>query len=142
MPAQPSFCISELAVGMTANYEKCISREDVQLFAQVSGDDNPVHLDEDYAEGTMFRQCIAHGMLTGSLLSKVIGTQLPGNGTIYLSQSLRFRAPVLVGDTVDAQVEVTALDRGRKRVTLACVCKVGDKVVLDGEAEVMVPLKA
>jgi 3-hydroxybutyryl-CoA dehydratase len=141
MAEQASYCISELDVGMTASFTKTVTEKDVAAFAEVSGDDNPVHLDDEYAAGTIFKGRIAHGMLTGSFISTVIGTRLPGNGTIYMSQSLRFRAPVMLGDTVEATVEVTKIDRERRRVTLACACMVEGKPVLDGEAEVMVPAK-
>ena len=92
MTAQKSFAVSELSVGMRSSYAKTLSKSDVATFAELSGDNNPVHVDEEFAATTMFRGCIAHGMLTGALLSTVIGTQLPGVGTIYLSQSLRFKA--------------------------------------------------
>lgn len=139
MTSQKSYTISELTVGMTSSYAKTLSQSDVTAFAGVCGDDNPVHLDPDYAAKTMFKGCIAHGMLTGSLISTVIGTRLPGNGSIYLSQSLRFRAPVMVGDRVEASVEIIDVDSDRSRIVLFCQCKVADKVVLDGEARVMVP---
>lgn len=139
MTSQKSYTISELAVGMTSSYAKTLSQSDVTTFAEVSGDDNPVHVDPDYAGKTMFKGCIAHGMLTGSLISTVIGTQLPGNGSIYLSQSLRFKAPVMVGDRVEASVEIIDVDSDRNRIVLFCQCRVADKVVLDGEARVMVP---
>ena len=142
MSAQNSYCISDLAVGMTSSYAKTLTEDDVTAFAEVSGDNNPVHLDEVYASQTMFKGRIAHGMLTGSLISTVIGTRLPGNGSIYMSQSLRFLAPVKIGDTVEASVEVTGIDEQKKRVTLACSCSVDGKVVLDGEAKVMVPEKS
>ena len=139
MPDQSSYFIEDLEVGMSATFEKPVTEADVATFAEISGDNNPVHLDEAYAAGTMFKQRIAHGMLTAGLISTVIGTKLPGNGAIYLSQSLRFRAPVLLGQTVSATVEITKIEPDRRRVHLACACKVGDAVVLDGEAMVMVP---
>ncbi len=139
MPDQSSYFIEDLEVGMSAAFEKPVTEADVATFAEISGDNNPVHLDEAYAAGTMFKQRIAHGMLTAGLISTVIGTKLPGNGAIYLSQSLRFRAPVLLGQTVSATVEITKIEPDRRRVHLACTCKVGDAVVLDGEAMVMVP---
>lgn len=136
---QSLYFLEDLAVGMTATFEKTVSEADVVEFAGISGDNNPLHLDADYAAGTMFGERIAHGMLTASLISAVIATRLPGNGTIYLSQSLRFRAPVLLGQSVAATVEVTDIHSTRRRVTLACKCIVSGKVVLDGEALVMVP---
>ena len=136
---QSQYFLEDLEVGMTATFEKIVSEADVIDFAGISGDNNPLHLDADYAAGTMFGERIAHGMLTASLISAVIATRLPGNGTVYLSQSLRFRAPVLLGQSVAATVEITDIHRTRRWVTLACKCIVADKVVLDGEALVMVP---
>lgn len=133
------YFIEDLSVGMDAFYERQVTRTDIQAFADVSGDDNPLHLDEDYAAQTMFNGCIAHGMLSAGYISKILGTQMPGPGTIYLSQSIRFRAPVRPGDRVEARAKITGLDEVRRRVTLACECKVGDIIVLDGEAMVMVP---
>ncbi|MEM9371658.1 MAG: MaoC family dehydratase, partial [Pseudomonadota bacterium] len=109
--------------------------------ADVSTDHNPVHLDEDYAQETMFGGRIAHGMLTASLISAVIGEQLPGHGTIYLGQSLKFLAPVFPGNTVRAEVSVQTIDHAKRRVTLDCVCRVGEKAVLNGEAMVLAPSK-
>ena len=131
--------IGEIETGMSAIYARTVTEADIIAFAGVSGDDNPVHLNEDYAASTMFKGRIAHGMLSVGYISAVIGTRLPGPGCIYLSQSLRFRAPVSIGDTVTARVTVTAMDRERNRVTLSTVCTVGDKIVIDGEAEVMPP---
>ncbi|MGI9463601.1 MAG: MaoC family dehydratase [Aestuariivirgaceae bacterium] len=133
------YFLEDLEVGMTATFEKIVSEQDVIAFADVSGDNNPLHLDADYAAGTMFGERIAHGMLTAGLVSAVIATQLPGNGTVYLSQSLKFKAPVLLGQSVAAIVEVTDIHATRRRVTLACKCIVGEKAVLEGEAVVMVP---
>jgi 3-hydroxybutyryl-CoA dehydratase len=131
--------IEEIEPGMTAVYARTVTEADIIAFAGVSGDDNPVHLNEDFAATTMFKGRIAHGMLSVGYISAVIGTRLPGPGCIYLSQSLRFKAPVSIGDTVTARVTVTAMDRERNRVTLSTVCTVGNKVVIDGEAEVMPP---
>jgi 3-hydroxybutyryl-CoA dehydratase len=133
------YVIEDLAPGMEAAIERVIAEGDLVAFAEVSGDTNPVHLDEAYAATTPFRTRIAHGMLTASLISAVLGTRLPGPGAVYLSQSLRFRAPVKIGDRVRTAARVTEIDTRRRRVTLACACSVGDAVVLDGEAIVMVP---
>ena len=133
------YFLEDLAPGMEAALERVITEGDLVAFAEVSGDTNPVHLDEAYAATTPFRTRIAHGMLTASLISAVLGTRLPGPGAVYLSQSLRFRAPVKIGDRVRTTVRVTGIDARRRRVTLACDCAVGDTVVLDGEAVVMVP---
>ena len=118
---------------------KEITDRDIELFAEVSTDHNPVHLDDDYAENTMFHGRIAHGMLTASLISAVIGEQLPGHGTVYLGQSLKFMARVRPGDVVYAEVEVSKIDHGKRRVTLDCHCAVGDTIVLKGEALVLAP---
>lgn len=131
----------ELAVGQTASFAKTITEADILLFAAVSGDTNPVHIDAEAAKATPFGERIAHGMLSASLISTVLGTRLPGPGTIYLAQTLKFRAPVRIGDTVTATAEVTALDPARKRATLATVCTVAGKTVLEGEATVMVQSK-
>jgi 3-hydroxybutyryl-CoA dehydratase len=109
------------------------------MFAEVSTDRNPVHLDDEYARDTIFEGRIAHGMLTAGLISAVIGEQLPGHGTVYLGQSLTFMAPVRPGDTVHAEVRVIAIDHARRRVTLETHCAVGDTVVLKGEALVLAP---
>jgi 3-hydroxybutyryl-CoA dehydratase len=131
--------LEDIEVGMTRSASKTIGDREVTLFAEVSGDHNPVHFDEDYARGTIFEGRITHGMLTAALISGVIGEQLPGHGTIYLSQTLKFRAPVRPGDRVDTRVEVREVDRARRRVTLDCACRVGDRVVLEGEALVLAP---
>lgn len=131
--------IEDLKEGDTAVFSKTISEADILAYAGVSGDTNPVHLDEEYAAGTMFRTRIAHGMLSAGLISAVIGTKMPGPGAIYMSQSLRFKAPVKIGDRVLARATVKEIDRERKRATLTTTCEVGGKVVLDGEALVMVP---
>lgn len=134
-----SYCIEDLSVGMSASYAKTVTDEDIVRFADISGDMNPVHLDQAYAEKTMFKGRIAHGMLSAAFISTVFGTRLPGAGCIYLSQSLRFKAPVKIGETVEATVTVTAIDAEKRRVTFQTVCRVGDKVVVDGEALLMVP---
>lgn len=130
--------IEDLSIGMSAVYSKTITDADVLLFSAVSGDTNPVHLDQEFAAQTQFQGRIAHGMLTASLLSAVLGTKLPGPGCIYLSQELRFRAPVRVGDTVQARVVVEEVLLERRRARLQCSCLVGGKVVLEGAAVVMV----
>jgi len=134
--------LADLKVGSTESYARTITDADIVLFAGVSGDDNPVHLNEEYAATTMFKGRIAHGMLGASYISTVIGTRLPGPGTIYMGQSLKFRAPVRVGDTVTARVTVTAIDEAKRRLTLETLCLVGDKVVIEGEAQVMLPRPA
>ena len=134
-----TICIEDLEIGMRRHLSKRITDHDIQLFAEISTDRNPVHLDDAYALDTIFEGRIAHGMLTASLISAVIGEQLPGHGTVYLRQDLRFLAPVRPGDVVVAAVEVAAIDHSRRRVTLDCHCAVGDMVVLKGEALVLAP---
>lgn len=131
----------DIKLGDSASYTKTITEADILLFAAVSGDNNSVHLNQEYAETTAFKTRIAHGMLTASLISTVVGTRLPGEGTIYLSQSTKFKAPVKIGDTVTAKATVTALDPAKKRVTFATQCLVKDKVVLEGESLVIAPSK-
>lgn len=136
-----TICIEDLSVGLSRRLTKRIEDYDIRLFADVSTDRNPVHLDDDYARDTIFGGRIAHGMLTASLISAVIGEQLPGHGTVYLGQTLKFLAPVFPGDEVTAEVSVREIDHGRRRVTLDCVCRVGEKAVLKGEALVLAPSK-
>lgn len=134
--------IEDLEIGTSRELTKTITDHDIQLFAEVSTDRNPVHLDDDYASQTMFKGRIAHGILTASLISAVIGEQLPGYGTVYLEQNLKFRRPVRPGDTVRAVVTVTEIDRERNRVTLETDCFVGDTMVLAGDAHVLAPSRA
>ena len=140
-PYQPSnsIPIEDLALGMTRSVTKTITDLDIQMFAEVSTDRNPVHLDEDYARESLFGGRVAHGMLTAGLFSAVIGEQLPGHGSVYLAQNLKFTAPVRPGDTVHAMVTVREIDHTRRRVTLECCATVGDTVVLTGEAKVLAP---
>jgi len=134
-----TICIEDLEVGMARHLRKTITDRDIELFAEVSTDHNPVHLNEAYAQETIFQGRIAHGMLTAGLISAVIGEQLPGHGTIYMGQSLKFLAPVRPGDTVLAEVSVREIDYAKRRVTLDCRCSVGDITVLKGEALVLAP---
>ena len=127
------YFLEDLTEGMTAVFGKTITDADILMFAGVSGDTNPVHLNEEFAAGTPFQGRIAHGMLTASLISTVLGTKLPGPGCIYTHQNLKFLQPVR------AEVTITTIDRERRRVTFATVCKVGGKSVLEGEAITMVP---
>jgi 3-hydroxybutyryl-CoA dehydratase len=131
--------IENLEVGMMRSLRKVVTDKDIEMFAEVSTDRNPVHLDDAYAQDTIFEGRIAHGMLTAGLISAVIGEQLPGHGTVYLAQSLRFLAPVRPGDTVTAEVEVTEIDYKKRKVTLDTRCLVGGKKVLTGEAVVLAP---
>jgi 3-hydroxybutyryl-CoA dehydratase len=134
-----TICIEDIEIGMTRSLTKTVTSRDIELFAEVSSDYNPVHLDDAYARDTIFEGRIAHGMLTAGLISAVIGEQLPGHGTVYLGQSLRFLAPVRPGDTVHTEVTVIAIDHAKRRVTLETHCAVGKTVVLKGEALVLAP---
>ena len=131
--------LEDLTVGQSAELTREVMATDLQAFADVTGDVNPVHLDEAYAAQTQFAGRIAHGMLGAGYISAVIGTTLPGPGAVYVSQALRFRRPVKIGDAVTARATITTIDAERARVTRATQCLVGGKTVIDGEAEVMVP---
>ena len=131
--------IEDLAIGMSRDLTKVVTDRDIEMFAEVSTDRNPVHLDDAYAMDTIFGGRIAHGMLTAGLISAVIGEQLPGHGTVYLGQSLKFLAPVRPGDVVRAVVTVTAIDHAKRKVTLDTVCEIDGKPVLKGEATVLAP---
>jgi len=139
---QQGFYFDELRLGQSAERSHVVGVRDIEAFAAVSGDTNPVHLDEAYATATPFGGRIAHGMLSAAYISAVLGTELPGPGAIYLNQSLRFRRPVKIGDEVTAKVTVKALDEKRGHVTLETVCLVNGKAVLDGEALVLAPRRA
>ena len=131
--------VEDLEIGMSRKLQRKITQNDILLFSKISGDENPVHLDEEYAQQTMFGGRIAHGMLTASLISAVIAEQLPGHGTVYLSQTLKFIRPVLPDKLVTTSVRVTHIEYSNRRVTLDCECKVDEKVVLAGEALVLAP---
>lgn len=132
----------DLSVGMEERFEKEVHASDVVGFAEVSGDRNPIHLSEHFAAKTPFKTRIAHGLYTASLISAVLGTRLPGPGAVYLSQTLKFRAPVKIGDTVVVKVTVVELEEAKARARLDCVCQVDDTVVLEGEARVQVPTRS
>ena len=132
----------DLTVGMSEAFSKTVSSSDVVGFAELTGDRNPIHLAQHFAAKTPFKTRIAHGLYTASLISAVLGTRLPGPGAIYISQTLNFRAPVRIGDTVHVQVEVVELIPERHRARLACTCSVDGEVVLDGEALIKVPSAA
>ena len=134
-----TICIEDIEIGMKRNLRKQVTDRDIEMFAEISTDHNPVHLDDAYAQDTIFEGRIAHGMLTAGLISAVIGEQLPGHGTVYLGQSLKFLAPVRPGDMVLAEVEVTDIDHAKRRVTMQTRCEVDGKNVLKGEAIVLAP---
>ena len=131
--------LEDLTIGQTADMEREVRAEDLEAFAAVTGDANPLHLDETYAKTTPFKQRIAHGMLSAGYISAVIAMKLPGPGTIYVSQTLKFLRPVKIGDVVRAQVEVAAIDEERGWVTMNTICFVGKREVVKGEAVLVVP---
>lgn len=137
-----AYHIDQLEPGMSASIAKTVTEADIILFAGVSTDVNPAHLDEEYSKGTMFGGRIAHGMLSAGFISAVLANKLPGAGTIYLSQTLKFKAPVRPGDTVTATVTVKEVNVAKNRVTLETVCTVGGKVVIEGEALTMPPVRS
>ncbi len=140
MPKLVNFTYDEITIGQTASYAKVIEERDIQLFAAVSGDVNPVHLDPEFAAASTFGERIAHGMLTGAIISAALAMELPGPGTIYLSQTLRFRLPVKIGDTVTVALQVTDKQERRRIVVLDCkASNQAGKVVATGSAEVMAP---
>ena len=134
-----TICIEDIELGMARYIRKIITDKDIELFAEISTDHNLVHLDDEYARDTIFEGRIAHGMLTAGLISAVIGEQLPGHGTIYMSQNLKFLAPVRPGDLVHAEVKVVDMLIDKRRVKLDCRCEVNGKNVLVGEAMVLAP---
>lgn len=130
----------EIVIGDSASISRTLTHRDIQLFAIASGDVNPAHVDEEYAKTSMFEETIAHGMWGGALISAVLGTELPGPGTIYLNQSLSFRAPVKIGDTITVSVTATEKNEAKKRVTFDCLCvNQAGKAVTKGVAEVIAP---
>jgi 3-hydroxybutyryl-CoA dehydratase len=139
LPPLRTLFFEDLSVGMAERLNKTVAASDVVGFAQLTGDRNPIHLSEHFAAKTSFRTRIAHGLYTASLISAVLGTRLPGPGAVYISQTLNFRAPVKIGDTVIVTVTVAELVEEKCRARLACQCEVDGEVVLDGEAWVKVP---
>jgi 3-hydroxybutyryl-CoA dehydratase len=140
--AAQGYAIDALKPGMSATYERTVTVADIDAFAAVSGDHNPVHLDDAYAKTTMFKGRIAHGMLGASFISTAIASKLPGPGSVYLAQSLSFKAPVRPGDKVETVITVAEVIAEKKRVVLKTQCRVGATVVIDGEATVMVTSKS
>lgn len=135
-----NYTYEEITIGQTASYSKSLTEKDILLFAAVSGDTNPVHLDAEFAATTIFNERIAHGMWTGGLISAAIALQLPGPGSVYLGQSLSFRAPAKLGDTITINLEVTDKQEKKKTVTLACeAVNQKGKVIVNGTADVMAP---
>jgi 3-hydroxybutyryl-CoA dehydratase len=132
------YYLEDLSVGMSASYAKTVTEADVVLFVGISGDDNPMHINDDFARDTIFKGRIVHGMFSAALLSCVAGTRLPGPGAIYVDQTLRFKAPVRIGDTVTARVMIKEIDAETRRVIADTICTVNGKVVVEGQATYMV----
>lgn len=135
-------CFEDVDLGMEETFTKTVTAEDIDMFATVSGDYNPFHMDETFAASTAFGGRIAHGLLVASYFSTILGTKLPGPGSVYVSQSLKFRAPVHIGDTVVARARVVSKNDEKFRVTLECEGTVNGESVLDGEAVVRIPSRA
>ncbi len=135
------YYIDDLKPGMSESFSKTVTEADIQKFGEVSGDMNPAHFDEEWAKTTMFKGRIAHGVLSASYISTVLGMKMPGPGTIFMSLTTRFKAPVRIGDTVVATCTVREVVAEKRRVVFDCVCKVGDVTVVDGEAMVMAPAR-
>ncbi|AXX96286.1 GNAT family N-acetyltransferase [Arcobacter ellisii] len=133
--------LEEIEIGMSVSYSQTITDSDIKSFAGLSGDRNPVHLDENYAKNSRFKNRIAHGMMTASYFSALFGTKIPGEGCVYTHQSLNFKRPVYINDTVEAIVTVTEVDIEKRKVRFKTVCKVDNKIVTDGEAELYVPIE-
>ena len=131
--------IEEIEVGMRAAYSHTVTDADVKSFAGISGDNNPVHMSDEYAANSKFGARIAHGLYSASFFSALFGTRLPGTGCVYVAQNLRFKLPVYLGDTVVAEISVTSIDTRRRRVFFDTVCSVKGRVVIEGEAEIYMP---
>lgn len=131
--------LEKIEIGMEVSYTQTITDADIKAFSRISGDKNPVHMNDEYAKNSRYKKRIAHGMLSGSFFSALFGTKIPGEGCVYVAQSLRFKRPVYLDDTVVASVIVTSVDLKKKRVFFQTVCKVNNKIVIDGEAELYVP---
>ena len=131
--------LEEIEIGMEVSYSQTITDTDVKAFSGISGDKNPLHMDDEYAKNSRYKKRIAHGMLSASFFSALFGTKIPGEGCVYVAQSLQFKRPVYLGDTVVATVTVTKVDLDKRRVFFRTTCKVKNKIVIDGEAELYVP---
>lgn len=134
-----SIPIESINIGMKVSYSQTISDSDIKAYAGLSGDHNPVHVNREYAENSRFGKRIAHGLMSAGFFSALFGTRLPGPGCVYVSQSLQFKRPVYIDDTVVATVEVLRVDTEKRRVFFSTVCNVGNKTVITGEAEIYIP---
>jgi 3-hydroxybutyryl-CoA dehydratase len=141
LPSSP-YAFEDLAIGVSAGLLRTVMQDDIDAFARVSGDENPIHLCDAFAARTPFGERIAHGAFTASLISAVLGTRLPGPGAVYIAQTLRFLGPVRIGDVIFARVEVIDLQPSRRRARLFCECSVDAKTVLEGEAILKIPSRS
>jgi len=133
--------ISNIEIGMTESYSQTISDSDIKMYAGISGDNNPVHMSNEYAKKSRFKKRIAHGLLSAGFFSALFGTRLPGAGCVYVSQNLEFKRPVYLGDRVTATITVTKVDKKNKRVYFRTFCMVKNKIVIDGQATLFIPEK-
>jgi 3-hydroxybutyryl-CoA dehydratase len=131
--------IEEIKIGMEVSYSQTITDGDIKAFSGISGDNNPIHMSDEYAKDSRYKRRIAHGMMSASFFSALFGTKVPGEGCVYVSQSLKFKRPVYLDDTVTASIIVTKVDLDKRRVFFRTICKVKNKIVIDGEAELFVP---
>jgi len=131
--------IESIEIGMEVSYSQTITDADIKAFSGISGDKNPVHMDNEYAKNSRYKKRIAHGLMSASYFSALFGTKIPGEGCVYVSQSLKFKRPVYLEDTVTAKVIVTSINLNKRRVFFRTICTVNNKIVIDGEAELYVP---
>ena len=131
--------IEDIRIGMNESYSQTITDFDIKLFAGISGDRNPIHMSDEYAENSRFKKRIANGMISSRFFSEIFGTKLPGQGCVYVNQTLNFKRPVYIGDTVNASVIVTSIDYEKQRIFFSTVCKVRKKIVIDGIVELYMP---
>ena len=128
-----------ITIGMNVSYSQTITDADIRSFANISGDRNPIHLDEEYAKKSRYKKRIAHSLMTASYFSALFGTKIPGEGCVYVFQSLNFKRPVYINDKITATIEVVDIDKIKRRVFFNTICKVKNKIVINGEAEIYVP---
>lgn len=134
--------LNALSIGMSGEYSQTVTDADIKAYAGISGDNNPVHMDEQYAQNSRFKRRIAHGLFSSGFFSAIFGTKIPGPGCVYVSQNIEFKRPVYIGDTVHASVEITAIDLTSRKVTFSTKCTVNSKRVIDGEAVLYIPKEA
>ena len=131
--------IDDMYVGMEVQSKRIIIEKDINDFAKISGDFNPIHIDDDYAKKSRYKKKIAHGLMSASFFSALFGTELPGNGCVYTSQSLKFKRPIFVGDEVNTLIKIKSIDKEKRKIIFTTQCIVKSKIVIDGEAEIYIP---